>query len=142
MTKKLALLAIMACAVAGPVQAQSLDIDRSPSGRTGRLRRHLCRHPRHVATARATSKTLENPGEVWRAGSRCSRRCSRRAASRAAAPGAAGDLVDMAFEDRQQIGGCGAQAEFAKAGDADSVNNQIKILGDTCGACHRAYRAR
>ncbi len=33
-------------------------------------------------------------------------------------------------------------AELAKAGDADGVAAQVKVVGDACGACHRAYRAR
>jgi cytochrome c556 len=33
-------------------------------------------------------------------------------------------------------------AQLAKAGDADGVATQIKAVGDACGACHRAYRAK
>ena len=33
-------------------------------------------------------------------------------------------------------------AELAKAGDAEGVTAQEKAVGDACGACHRAYRAR
>jgi cytochrome c556 len=33
-------------------------------------------------------------------------------------------------------------AQLAKAGDADGVASQIKVVGDACGACHRTYRAR
>lgn len=32
--------------------------------------------------------------------------------------------------------------ELAKAGDADGVAAQVKVVGDACGACHRTYRAR
>jgi cytochrome c556 len=33
-------------------------------------------------------------------------------------------------------------AELAKAGDADAVAAQVKVVGDACAACHRTYRAR
>jgi cytochrome c556 len=33
-------------------------------------------------------------------------------------------------------------AELAKAGDADAMTAQIKVVGDACAACHRTYRAR
>jgi cytochrome c556 len=33
-------------------------------------------------------------------------------------------------------------AELAKAGDADAVAAQVKVVGDVCAACHRTYRAR
>jgi cytochrome c556 len=32
--------------------------------------------------------------------------------------------------------------ELAKAGDVEGVTAQVKAVGDACGACHRAYRAR
>jgi cytochrome c556 len=33
-------------------------------------------------------------------------------------------------------------AELAKAGDAEAVAAQVKVVGEACGACHRTYRAR
>ena len=33
-------------------------------------------------------------------------------------------------------------ADAAKAGDADTVTAQAKILGESCGGCHRHYRAK
>jgi len=33
-------------------------------------------------------------------------------------------------------------AELAKAGDADGVAAQVKVVGDACGTCHKTYRAR
>ena len=33
-------------------------------------------------------------------------------------------------------------AELAKAGDADAVAAQVKVVGDACAACHKDYRAR
>jgi len=33
-------------------------------------------------------------------------------------------------------------AQLAKAGDADGVASQVKVVGDACGACHRTYRAK
>jgi cytochrome c556 len=33
-------------------------------------------------------------------------------------------------------------AELAKAGDADGVAAQVKVVGDVCAACHRTGRAR
>ena len=35
-----------------------------------------------------------------------------------------------------------ALAAAAKAGDADAVKASIKPIGDACGACHKAYRAK
>jgi cytochrome c556 len=45
---------------------------------------------------------------------------------------AASDLSDAATK----------LAELAKAGDAEAVAAQVKIVGDACGACHRTFRAR
>ncbi len=36
----------------------------------------------------------------------------------------------------------GKLAMLAKAGDVDGVAAQVKIVGEACGACHRAYRER
>ena len=33
-------------------------------------------------------------------------------------------------------------AEFARAGDADGMAAQIKVVGAACGACHKTYRER
>jgi cytochrome c556 len=33
-------------------------------------------------------------------------------------------------------------AELAKAGDADGVAAQVKLVGEACLACHHTYRAR
>ncbi len=33
-------------------------------------------------------------------------------------------------------------ATDAKAGDADAVAADTKVLGEACGACHKAYRAK
>ena len=33
-------------------------------------------------------------------------------------------------------------ALLAKAGDADGVASQVKVVGDACGTCHKTYRAR
>ena len=33
-------------------------------------------------------------------------------------------------------------ATSAKAGDADAVEADFKALGQTCGACHKAYKAK
>ncbi len=33
-------------------------------------------------------------------------------------------------------------AELAKAGDADAVAAQVKVVGEACAACHRQFRAR
>jgi cytochrome c556 len=32
--------------------------------------------------------------------------------------------------------------ELAKAGDAEGVAAQVKVVGDACSACHRTYRQR
>jgi len=36
----------------------------------------------------------------------------------------------------------GKLADAAKAGDAEAVAADTKVLGEACGACHRGYRAR
>ncbi len=36
----------------------------------------------------------------------------------------------------------GKLAELAKAGDAEGVDAQIKLVGAACGACHKDYRAK
>ncbi len=33
-------------------------------------------------------------------------------------------------------------AQLAKAGEADAVTAQVKVVGDACAACHRTYRQR
>jgi cytochrome c556 len=32
--------------------------------------------------------------------------------------------------------------QLAKAGDAEGVEAQVKVVGDACAACHRTYRQR
>ena len=41
-----------------------------------------------------------------------------------------------------EIGAATKLAELAKAGDADAVAAQVKVVGDACAACHKDYRAR
>lgn len=36
----------------------------------------------------------------------------------------------------------GKLSELAKAGDAEGVDAQIKLVGAACGACHKDYRAK
>jgi cytochrome c556 len=33
-------------------------------------------------------------------------------------------------------------SQLAKAGDAEGVEAQVKVVGDACSACHRTYRQR
>lgn len=39
-------------------------------------------------------------------------------------------------------GAGGKLAELAKAGDADGVAGQVKVIGDACGACHKDFRLK
>ena len=53
--------------------------------------------------------------------------------------------TDMAgFEKAAAALGAAATklAELAKAGDAEGVEAQIKLVGGACGACHNSYRAK
>jgi cytochrome c556 len=36
----------------------------------------------------------------------------------------------------------GKLAAAARSGDADAVATEVKAVGDACGLCHKAYRAR
>ena len=40
------------------------------------------------------------------------------------------------------VGAAEKLTQLAKAGDAEGVAAQVKVVGDACAACHRTYRQR
>jgi len=145
MTRKLVLLAGLAIATAGIAQAQSIDVIESRQAGQDLLAGTFA-GIRGVVAAKGDVKTLENPAKamarwikqyptLFPKGSDTGHDTKALPAVWSDMAGfqkAAGDLADASTK----------LAELAKAGDADAVAAQVKVVGDACGACHRTYRAR
>ena len=145
MTRKLALLAIAAFAMAGMARAQAIDpIETRQAGQA--LLAGTFNGIRAVVAAKGDVKTLEAPAKAM---ARWIRQFpsqfpkgSEHGHDTKALPAvwsdpagfqkAANDLSDASLK----------LAELAKAGDSEAVATQVKVVGDACAACHRTYRAR
>jgi len=146
MTKKLALAAAMVLAAAGMANAQSgpntIEVRQVAMALLGANFAGI----RGVVAAKGEVKTLENPAKAMA-------RFAGIVPSLFPAGTAAGSNTKATPEVFSDAAGfktaamalgtaATALAEAAKAGDADAVAAQIKAVGDSCGNCHKTYRAK
>ncbi len=145
MTRKLAILAVLAIATAGIARAEGYDpIETRQAGQD--LLAGTYSGIRAVVADKGDVKTLEIPAKAmarwirqfptqFPKGSEEGHNTKALPAVWSDSAGfqkAANDLADAATK----------LAELAKAGDAEAVAAQVKVVGDACAACHRTYRAR
>ena len=145
MTRKLALLAVLALATAGVARAEALDVIEVRQAGQDLLSGDFA-GIRAVVAAKGDVKTLESgegDGRWMRLYPTLFPKGSDQGHNTKALPtiwSRHGGLREVRRRDWRMRPT--KMAEFAKAGDADGVAAQIKAVGDGCSACHRTYRAR
>lgn len=144
MTKKLALIAVLALATSAGARAQEIDLIETRQAAQDLVSGDFA-GIRAVVAAKGDVKTVEGPAKAlarWMKQFALMFPPGSDKGTTKALPvvwtdsagfrKAANDLVEAATK----------LAELAKAGDADAVTAQVKVVGDACGACHKVYRAR
>jgi cytochrome c556 len=101
---------------------------------------------RAVVAAKGDVKTLENPAKAmarWmRAFPSTFPPGSDTGNNTKALPAIWTDMAGFQKDANEMAEAADKLAQLAKAGDADAVATQIKAVGNACGACHKAYRAK
>jgi|tagenome__1003787_1003787.scaffolds.fasta_scaffold20498047_2 cytochrome c556 len=144
MTKKFLLGMVMTLAAASAAQAQEFNIIETRQAGQNLLSGDFT-GIRAVVAAKGDVKTLENPAKAmarWMTQFPTTFPAGSDKGPTKALPAvwsdpagfrkAAGDFVEAAEKLTQ----------LAKAGDAEGVAAQVKVVGDACSACHRTYRQR
>ena len=145
MTGKLAVLAVVAMATVGIARADGPDpIETRQAGQD--LLSADFAGIRAVVAAKGDVKTLENPAKAM---ARWIRQFptqfpkgSEEGHNTKALPAVWSDNAGFVKTANELADAATKLAELAKAGDADAVAAQVKVVGDVCAACHRTYRAR
>ncbi len=145
MTKKLALLAVFAFAMAGMARAEGPDpIETRQAGQD--LLASTFGGIRAVAASKGDLKTLEMPAKAM---ARWMRQFptqfpkgSEQGHDTKATAAVWSDMAGFQKAAMAMAEASDKLAVLAKSGDTEAVDAQIKVVGDTCGACHRGYRAR
>ncbi len=145
MTRKLAMVAVLALVAAGAARADGVDvIETRQAGQD--LVAGTFAGIRAVVAAKGDVKTLENPAKAV---ARWARQFpslfppgSDKGHDTKALPAIWSDFAGFQKAAAEEAEAATKLAELAKAGDVDGVTAQVKVLGDACGTCHRTYRAR
>lgn len=145
MKGKLAVLTVLAIATVGGARAQSFDaIETRQAGQD--VFAGTFSGIRAVVAAKGDVKTLENPAKGmarWiKQFPTLFPKGSEQGHNTKALPAIWSDMAGFEKSANESADAATKLAELAKAGDAAGVEAQVKVLGDTCGGCHRTYRAR
>lgn len=144
MTKKLALLMVLALAAAGSARAQGYDpIETRQAGQDLMLGDYS--GIRAVVAAKGDVKTLEKPAAAlarWIKQFPSQFPPGSDKGNTKALPAVWSDPAGFRKAADEFVGAADKLATLAKAGDADAVAAQVKVVGDACGACHKTYRQR
>jgi len=142
---KIVLLAVVTIATTGIARAQSIDVIETRQAGQDLLSGTFA-GIRAVVAAKGDVKTLENPAKAM---ARWIRQFptqfpkgSDQGHDTKALPVVWSDMAGFQKSANDMADASTKLAELAKAGDADGVAGQVKVVGDACGACHRTYRAR
>lgn len=145
MTKRLALLAVLALAAAAPARADGPEpIETRQAGQD--LLAGTYAGVRAVVATKGDVKPVE-------ASAKAMARWMRQFPSQfplgteqghdtKALPAVWSDRAGFAKAAGEFAGASDKLAQLARDGDADGVANQTKVVGEACGACHRNYKAR
>ncbi len=145
MTRTFLLLAVLGMATAGIARAQSFDVIETRQAGQDLLSGDFA-GIRGVVAAKGDVKTLEVPSKamarwarqiptLFPKGSETGHNTKATAAVWSDPAGFQKIAIELADASDKM-------AEFAKAGDADGMAAQIKVVGAACGACHKTYRER
>jgi cytochrome c556 len=100
---------------------------------------------RAVVAAKGDVKTLENPAKAmarWMRVFPSTFPPGSDQGNTKALPAVWTDMAGFQKDANEMVDAADKLSQLAKAGDADGVAAQIKVVGDACGACHRTYRAK
>jgi cytochrome c556 len=145
MKRKLVLLAVLGMAAAGTASAQWVGVIETRQAGQGLLAGTFNGIKAVVAT-KGDVKTLEAPSKymarwikqfptLFPAG-------TEQGNNTKALPAVWSDTAGFQKAADDLAAASTKLAELAKAGDADGMTAQIKVVGDACAACHKTYRAR
>ena len=146
MTRKLVLLAAIALATVGIAKAQGINvIETRQAGQDAMSGAYA--DVRTVVADKGDVKTLEAPAKamarwmrqyatLFPAGS------DQGTPPTKALPAVWSDMAGFKKDADTMAEAADKLALLAKAGDADGVAAQVKVVGDACAACHKTYRAR
>lgn len=145
MNRKLVLLAAVALATVGIARAQGTDpIETRQAGQD--LLSADFTLIRAVVAAKGDVKSLEKPAEAM---ARWMRQFpsqfpkgSDQGHNTKALPAIWTDMAGFQKTANELADAAVKLAALAKAGDAEGVAAQVKVVGDACATCHRTYRAR
>ncbi len=145
MTRKLLLLAVLAMAAGGAARADGIDpIETRQAGQD--LLAGTFAGIRAVVDAKGDVKKLETPAKAmarWITQFPTQfPKGSEEGHNTKALPAVWSDTAGFQKAASNLAEASTKLAELAKAGDADAVAAQVKVVGDACAACHRTYRAR
>ena len=145
MTSKMAVLAVLAVATAGLARAQAIDpIETRQAGQD--LLQGTFAGIRAVVAAKGDVKTLEVPAKAmarWITQFPTQfPKGSEQGHNTKALPAVWSDSAGFQKAALNLASASTKLAELAKAGDADAVAAQVKVVGDACAACHKDFRAR
>jgi cytochrome c556 len=144
-TTKLALLAVLTFVTTGVAKAQDYDPIATRQAGQALLSGDFA-GIRAVVAAKGDVKTLENPAKAM---ARWIRQFpshfpkgSEQGHDTKALPAVWTDPAGFRKAANDLAEAADKLAELAKAGDAEAVAAQVKVIGDDCTACHRTFRAR
>jgi len=145
MTRTFLFLAVLGVATAGIARAQSFDVIETRQAGQDLLAGDFA-GIRGVVAAKGDIKTLEVPSKamgrwarqiptLFPKGSETGHNTKALATIWSDPAGFQKIAIELADASDKM-------AELAKAGDADGLAAQIKVVGAACGACHKTYRER
>jgi cytochrome c556 len=144
MSKRLVIFAALALTAAGTARADFNVIETRQAGQD--LLSSDYAGIRAVVAAKGDIKTLENPSKAiarWmRQYPSLFPKGSDQGHNTKALPAIWSDMAGFEKAANDTADAADKMAQLAKAGDADGYAAEIKVLGDTCTACHRTFRER
>jgi cytochrome c556 len=145
MTKRLAFLTVLIAATSGVAWAQGFDVIETRQAGQDLLAADYA-GIRAVVAAKGDVKTLEDPAKAmarWAAQyATLFPKGSDQGHNTKALPAIWSDMAGFQKNAQDLSAASTKLAQLARAGDAAGVAEQVKVVGGTCGACHRAFRAR
>ncbi len=144
MTRKLLLATTLAIATAGAVQAQEFNIIETRQAGQDLLSGNFS-GIRAVVAAKGDVKTLENPAKAmarWMTQFPTTFPAGSDKGPTKALPAVWSDPTGFRKAASDFVETAEKLTQLAKAGDAEGVAAQVKVVGDACAACHRTYRQR
>jgi cytochrome c556 len=144
MTGRLLLGITLVLAAASPVQAQEFNIIETRQAGQDLLSGNFA-GIRAVVAAKGDVTKLEDPAKAmarWMKQFPTTFPAGSDKAPTKALPAVWSDPTGLRKAADNLVAAAEKLAQLAKAGDAEAMTAQVKVVGDACAACHRTYRQR